>query len=622
MKGASEGKREAMEAAEGARDAEWKSASFSAELFLGRLRTDLILPFPQQPEEDLRVGDAYVAKVADFLREHHDPEEFDHTTEIRPRVLQGLKDLGTFRMKIPTEYGGLGFSQRNYCRVNEMIASYCGSLTAWVSAHQSIGVPQPLKMFGTEAQKKKFFPVLAAGSISAFALTEPDAGSDPARMVTTATPTEDGKAFLINGDKLWCTNGPVADLLVVMARTPSITVQGRERKQITAFILDRRETPFEVVHRCDFMGLRGIQNGLLRFRNARVPAENILLGPGRGLKLALTTLNTGRLTLPAACLGAAKQALKIARTFAKTRVQWGSPIGEHEAIAGKLARMAAQVFALEAVVQYPTMLVDRGGADIRLEAALAKLYGSEATWDIIQDAVQIRGGRGYETAASLKARGETPYPLERMSRESRINTLFEGSSEIMRLFIAREALDAHMRPALPILSPKTPLASKAVAAAKLGTFYAGWYPRQWIHTGGMFRHGGLGSPLAGHMRYVERGAHRLARASFHAMMRHQLSLEKRQQLLGRIVDIGMYLHTMALTCAYAKALADARLAGDDGPRRMADLFCRHARVKVEDTFRHLRANADRSDRACAKELLAGNLAWLEEGILHPWQEAP
>ena len=312
---------------------------------------------------------------------------------------------------------------------------------------------------------------------------------------------------------------------------------------------------------------------------------------------------------------AAKQALRAARRFAARRVQWGQPVGRHEAIAAKLARMAADIFALAGAVRYPCMLVDRGAEEIRLEAAIAKMFGSEAAWRIIDDAIQICGGRGYETQASLRARGEEPWALERALRDCRVNLIFEGSSEIMRLFIAREAMDPHMKLGLPLLHPRSTLGQRAAAAARMALFYARWYPARWFRADALARHRSFG-PLGGHMRFVERAAHRLGRTVFHAMLRHRLALEKRQMLLGRLVEIGADLYCMSLACAYARALL-ARTPSDSGPRDLADLFCRHARVRVAALFRHLHAAPDRAARRLARNLLEGAYPLLEEGILIP-----
>ncbi len=611
-------RREAMEIAEAAREAAPTRPSLAADLFLGSFRPDRVIPFPEQDEEDRERGEEIRAKVEAFLRESVDPDEIDRTGAIPGTVIEGLRRLGCFGLKIPKEYGGLGLSQVNYNRVIATVGSHCGSTAVWLSAHQSIGVPQPLKLFGTEEQKRRYLPRLARGEISAFALTEPNVGSDPARMETTATPIEDGKAFLLSGEKLWCTNGPIADILIVMARTPSIMDGGRDRKQVTAFIVERSMPGFSVARRCDFMGLHGIQNGLLRFDNVRVPAENILWGPGLGLKLALITLNTGRLTVPSAAAGVAKQCVWIARRWAAERQQWGAPIGRHEAVATKLAWMASHTFAMEAVAEYGALLAERGDADIRLEAAMAKLFCTEIGSRIADHTVQIRGGRGYESAGSLEARGETPYPVERIFRDSRINTIIEGTSEIMRLFIAREALDPHLRRAGDLFNPKLALGSKAVLLAKAAAHYAVWYPKQWLPLPASIP-GFVPAALRGHLQSVASNSRRLARTIFGLMVRHGPALEHRQGLLGRCVDVGVELVAISTTCSFAASLV-AKTPSDRSPLELADHFCRAARRRIEDAFRGISSNDDRLSSRIAASLMDGRYEWLEQGILRSCEE--
>ncbi len=476
----SAGQRAAMELTEAARESV-HARTFAGGLFMGEFNLSSVQPFPIQSVEDRDQGDAFLEKLEKFLRDKVDPDEIDRTGEIPQPVIDELARLGAFGIKVPAEYGGLGLSQTNYCRAAMLLGSWCGNLTALISAHQSIGVPQPLILFGTEPQKRKYLPRVARGEISAFALTEVDVGSDPAAMATHAEPAPDGKSFILNGEKLWCTNGTRAGVIVVMAKTPPKVVNGKSKDQITAFIVEMNWPGVEVIRRCHFMGLKALYNGVIRFNNVRVPVENILLAEGRGLRVALTTLDTGRLTLPAACVGAAKRCLKISREWANRRVQWGASIGKHAAIADKLARMAADIFAMESMTLLAASRVDRDKhADVRVEAAMCKLWATEATWRIVNDAVQIRGGRGYETASSLKARGEPAIALERMLRDCRINTIFEGSSEIMRLFIAREMLDPHLKVSAASLNSHLPWTRRLGAVTSAGLFYLGWYPKQWL----------------------------------------------------------------------------------------------------------------------------------------------
>src|SRR5687767_3525841 len=603
--------KEARDIAESARETEWEHQSFARELFLGRFRPDLIHPHPPADEAEEARAKPFMTKLKAFI-DKVDSAEIDRTGHIPEALVQELRDMGAFGIKIPKEYGGLGLSQMSYIRAIELVTSKDGSLTALLSAHQSIGVPNPLKLFGTDEQKKRFLPRLAKGAISAFALTEVDAGSDPANMRTTATPTEDGKHFLLNGEKLWCTNGTRAELLVVMARTPDAVVNGKARKQITAFIVEARSPGVEIVEKLNFMGLKALENGLLRFTNVKVPRENILGGEGKGLKLALITLNTGRLTLPASAAGGAKAMLEVARKWAAERVQWGQPIGKHEAIAQKLAKMAATTFAMEAVAELCSAMAERGGYDIRLEAAIAKMWNTEAGWRIVDDTLQIRGGRGYETAESLERRGEAPIPVERAMRDFRINLIFEGSSEIMRLFIAREAVDTHLKVAGDIIDKDVPMSQKLAAFAKAGAFYATWYPTRWVGWGRWPRFGEFGR-LATHMRYAERTSRRLSRAIFHAMVRFGPKLERKQMVLFRAVDIGAELFAMSAACSRAHMLANKQ--GRKEALELADLFCVEARDRIAQHFRDFFGPNDDRLYKVSQRVLKGDHAWLEAGIV-------
>src|SRR5438477_2303603 len=609
----SKGKREALELAEASRDPLDERGSFASNLFIGRYDFNRIYPWPEQSAEDRAAGQEFLASLEKYLRENIDADEIDRTGEIPQKNIDDLFAMGAFGVKIPKQYQGLGLSQVNYGRAAMLLGSWDENLTALVSAHQSIGVPQPLLLFGTEEQKKKYLPRVARHEISAFALTEWNAGSDPANMSLRADPTDDGSAFVLNGEKLWCTNLIKAGVLVVMAKTAPKIVNGKERKQITAFIVDVDSPGLEITYRCRFMGLRALYNGIVKFTNVRVPRENLIAKEGQGLKVALTTLNTGRLTIPAACVGLSRRLVEICRKWSAERVQWGAPIGQHSAIAGKVAEMAANTFAMEAITFLTSALVDRKAGDLRIETAMCKMWCTEMTWKIADDAMQVRGGRGYETAQSLAGRGEEPIAVERFLRDCRINLIFEGSSEIMRLFIAREALDPHLKVGGAIFNTQLPMSERAKAVFTSGKFYAGWYPRQWLpaNAGNLDK---LHADLRPYIRYAARTSKRLARGLFHAMARFGPKLDREQLLLSRFVGIATELFAISATCSYAQWLL-----GQDKPAdevlALADYFCRSSRMRINNHFAGAHRNVDRRGYQLTQDLLASKHAMLRDGIV-------
>ncbi|HCP46922.1 MAG TPA: hypothetical protein DIU15_12825 [Deltaproteobacteria bacterium] len=585
--------------AEASRELDWKSKSFIASLYMGELDTSMCFPFPEQDEADRKKGDEILAKVDAWCAENLDGATIDRTEEIPAHVLKGLNDLGLFGIKIPTKYGGLGMSQTNYMRILARVSHYCGSTSATLSAHQSIGVPQPLKLFGTEEQKQKYLPMLANGAVSAFGLTEPNVGSDPANMTTEARLSEDGKHWILNGMKLWCTNGVIADLIVVMAKTGVDKRGSREVNRISAFIVEGRWEGVEVLHRSRFMGIRAIENGVIRFTDVKVPVENLLWGEGKGLRLALTTLNDGRLGIPAITASGARNIADFSARWGKSRYQWGKFVGEHEAGADKLARLTSGAYAMESFAQYGAALSDRGDTDIRMEAAAAKLFNSEKAWELMDTAMQFRGGRGYETDVSLEKRGEFAVPLERGLRDARINRIVEGTTDVMHLFLAREALDKHLRLAGPLLSPKTPIGTKVATLVKCAAFYSTWLPK--LMLGGLWAsYPGFEGELKKHIRWVNSRSRKLARTLFFQMVIQGPKLEMRQLVLGRIVDLGVELGVMALVASRAQTELKA---GDSSNLKTALHFLSTAREKVDGLFAAIGNNSDKEARALARELM-------------------
>ncbi|MEU5277699.1 acyl-CoA dehydrogenase family protein [Streptomyces asoensis] len=611
--------REARQVAEAAREQDWRKPSFGKELFLGRFRLDLIHPHPLPTDEAVRRGEQFLTKLRDFCETKIDAALIEREARIPDEVVRGLKELGALGMKIDPKYGGLGLTQVYYNKALALVGSASPAVGVLLSAHQSIGAPQPLKLFGTPEQKQRFLPRCATTDISAFLLTEPDVGSDPARLATSAVP--DGDDYVLDGVKLWTTNGVVADLLVVMARVPK---SEGHKGGITAFVVEAGSPGITVENRNAFMGLRGIENGVTRFHQVRVPAANRVGPEGAGLKIALTTLNTGRLSLPASCVAAGKWSLKIAREWSAAREQWGRPIAHHEAVGAKISFIAATTFALEAVLDLSSQMADEDRNDIRIEGALAKLIASELGWRMADELVQIRGGRGFETAASLAARGEKAVPAEQVLRDLRINRIFEGSTEIMHLLIAREAVDAHLTVAGDLIDPDKSLQDKARAGANAGVFYAKWLPKLVAGPGQLpssYTEFKRGVDLSPHLRFVERHSRKLARSTFYAMSRWQGRMETKQAFLGRIVDIGAELFAMSAACVRAELL---RARGENGREayQLADAFCRQSRLRVDELFTRLWSNTDDVDRKVVKGVMAGTYEWLEQGIVDPSGDGP
>ncbi len=596
---------ESIKLAEESRQKDWSHPSFLRDLFMGQFRLDRL---PGYPSGEFRPAFAKLYKdMRALLTESVDPVATDETGEYSEKTLAALKKFGAFGLLVPREQGGHGISKIEWCHLMELVGSYDGNLVGLLSPHQSVGVPETVQQFGTPEQKAEYLPRCAKGEVSAFALTEPGVGSDPARLETIARLTKEEDAYVLNGTKLWCTNGTIAKLFIVMARHS-------DTKKISAFIVEGDAEGVTVEHRCRFMGLRALANGVIQFKNVRVPKENIIGGEGHGLRVALTVLNVGRLSVPAGAVGAAKKCLEISRRWGSERVQWGRPIGKHEAIAHAIAGMASTVYAMEAMLYTVAEMCTRGNYDIRLESAAAKLWCTCRGWDIVDDTLQVRGGRGYETERSLAERGEEPVPVERMMRDARITRVFEGTTEILHLMMAREAVDKHLDVSGLLLNPQKNLGEKFRAFPGIAAFYIRWYGALWLDWALWPQYEEYGR-LAKHLRFIRRSSRRLARQVFYGMLVHRGKLPERQAFLFRLVDIGIELFAMASTISRANTRERQNHPDSAKALDLADLFCRTSRRKVKRLFRDLWRNDDAAKRQIALQTLAGEHTWLERGIL-------
>jgi len=548
-----------------------------------------------------------------------DPERVDSEGELPEPLLKTLAELGAFGIKIPTRFGGQEFTQYEYQKVATLCGSVDASLTVLLSAAQSIGVPEPLRLFGTEAQKAKYLPRLARGEVSGFALTEKHVGCDIAKVETYAVRvTENGQTvgYRLSGEKLFITNSAKQDgeflssMLVVIARIvdrQEELQESRAQKRYGAFIVETQWTGCSVT-RLRFEGVRGIYNGAPTFTNVFVPIENRLGSEDDGLRIALATLTVGRLTLPAACLGGLKQCLSVMRWWGRTRVQWNKPIGEHSLIGEKLCRAAAYTLALEAVMAFCGAWANRKG-DLRLESAAAKIIGSEWYWDVVNDLFQVRGGRGYMTVESQRKCGEQGIPVMRMLRDARINLVWEGTSEILRIWMAREALSPYIEKGIAFLQ------GSPSQRAEASLYYARTALRSCLPP----LHGRRNSKVFGKdnaqwVRFIESCSRSVTRATVAATLRHRQSLHKKQLLLQHLVNDSLLLFPMAATLWFS---SQPEMRTKPGIRELASYFCQDVEEKLypaSSPTRRIRGHKkDRTVYKLAQSIMQGEYVWLEEG---------
>lgn len=601
--------------------------SFMAGLYEGRPDFDLLLP-PEEPADERATGEAYCRTIQSYLTTEVDPAEIERTAKIPDYVLKGLFKLGAFGMKIPKEYGGLGFSYVNYGRVLTLIASWSNILALTVAVPQSIGIAIPILLFGNEQQKRTYLSRVAQEDISAFALTEPITGSDAANIATSAVLDATGRTFVVNGEKLWCTNGPIARYVTLIARVPARRGQQNgkpvwipvpegyeaEDRVHTAFILDMTSPGVEIRQRCQFEGCRGIENAHMVFRDVHIPADNVIGEIGNGLKYALTILNVGRaISIPALCLGMAKQAWQPTLDRMHARYTFQKPLAERQTQQMRIGRMAATLFAMEAMANLVWHLADHKRYDIRIEAAIAKMFCSEETIRFLKDAQIIFGGMGYETADSKQYRGEPAFGIEQLVRDAEMARIGEGATDILRPYVAREGLNTHLERARNYFDERVTGLRRLIEIGHLLRFYIRWYARQWtrrsVPSRPEFQHPRVRPKLA----FVERASRRLARAIIYALLFHRQALRDDQGRQNRIEAVGEDLLIIAATALYAERRE--RTAGKSEIWDLAEEVFREAKQRIEQNIRELIRNRDALVTVVGRRALSGKYPSLSDGII-------
>jgi len=602
--------------------------SFMAGLFVGRPDFSLLLP-PDEPPEQKDAWERYRPRLETFLRTHVDPDEIERTAKIPDSVLKGLFALGAFGLKIPEEYGGLGFSYTNYGRALMLMASWSNILALTVAVPQSIGIAMPLLLFGSEEQKRKYLPIVAREAVSAFALTEPLTGSDAANIQTEAVLDSSGTAFVVNGEKLWCTNGSIARYVTLIARVPAKREQhngrivwipvpkgiGADDQVHTAFILDMEAPGVRVRQRCQFEGCRGIENAHMTFTEVRIPAGNVIGEVGRGLKYALTILNVGRaISIPAICLGMAKQAWQPTLDQANTRQTFQKPLSERQTQRMRLGRMAVNLFTMEALASSVWRLADQHSYDVRIEAAIAKIFCSEKTIQFLRDAQIIFGGMGYETADSKRVRGEPAFGIEQLVRDAEMYRIGEGATDILRPFVAREGLSPHLDRAQRYMNEEANGSERFFDLLKLIRFYVPWYMGLWRKRALPDRAEFHDRRVAQLLGYVEHSSRRLASAIFWAMVRHGEQLRDDQGRQTRIEMIGEDLLT--IVTAALEALSLARVNTNEQAWDLVNSFVADAKLRIDHAISELRDhNGDDIPTRIGRQTVRGHYEWLSDGII-------
>lgn len=562
----------------------------------------------------------FIEALRAVLEIYVDPEAIDASGEMPDTAIDALRSIGAFGIKVSKEYGGQGLSQTAYQKAAVLCGSWCAATTVLISAHNSIGIPEPLKLFGTAEQKKEFLPRVALGELSAFALTEKNVGCGISEIETCAKRVYKKSRLIgysLTGEKCFITNATkkngefLASLLVVIARivdSPEELSDPKTKRLYGAFVVDTANTGCSV-RKLSFEGVRGIANGMPRFENVFVPGNRRLGSENDGLRIALSTLTVGRLTLPAACLGGMKQCVWLSRSWAQKRVQWNKPVGEHTLVGKKIVRMAARTFALEAIMAACGIWADQKG-DVRLESAASKILGSEWHWDAVHDAFQIRGGRAFADPKSQTMIDGRRAPLARMLRDARINLIWEGTSEILRVWLGREGLDEYKKLGEQITTG-TLIQKFAGLSAFTSRYINSMIPKRFA------LQPYKGTPFCDEMAFVETAARDLAHAAMHVIVKHREKLQVKQLVIKDLVDFSLELFAISSLAWYASL---PEIQKRPLSRELATFFFHEARSALYPPHyslekRALENTTDSDVYEIVKQILDGKADWLEEGII-------
>ena len=544
-------------------------------LFAGVVREDVLFPFPEPSSEDQETVSAFLGSLRAFVRDRVDSARIDREKRIPPEVVRGLADLGTFGISIPEEYGGYGFSSSAYCRVMEEVGRTDASLGILIGGHQSIGM-KALLLYGTEEQKKRWLPALAAGEkIAAFALTEPEAGSDAASIRTTARYDAGRGEFVLDGSKHWISNGGIADFFTLFAKDVALGASD-EHHRITAFAVTRDLPGLEIGPEEKKLGLKGSSTVPLLLKEMRVPESHVIGRRGGGFKIAVEVLNTGRTSLGAGCLGGCKAMIREAALHARERRQFAARIADFEMIRGKFARMVANTYALESLVYMTAGLVDRGLSDYALEGAACKVFGTETVWSVINDALQIAGGNGFMEE----------YPYERALRDSRVNMIFEGTNEILRVLVALSGLrDLGSDLEEVARALKAPLGNLGILSDYVGKKIRGYVAPERLES--------IAAELAAEADLVRRYTRSFAAAAETFLTRYGKQILERQYQQERLANVAVDLYTSLAVLSRATSSLRRQRPGSAEEVRLARSFVQSAKYRIVGELKEMEKNRDR-----------------------------